>query len=95
MPDYSWIEASLRRIRDPFWAAADEKVRLLLDGALDMIEANPYSPGMPCWPYKRSNLPPNTYVAVNGGRLYIVYQVWRDYPVLALVSILDDPPLPE
>jgi hypothetical protein len=65
---------------------ADEKVRVLLDGAMDMIEANPDNPGMPCWPYKRGNLP-NAYVARAGGRLWIVYRVFLDYPVLALVNI--------
>ncbi len=91
MPTYTWLEGPLRRIRDPFWEAADEKVRMLLDGTLDMIEADPYSPGMPCWPYKRGNLH-NAYVARRGGRLWVVYQVFRDYPVLGLVAILDDRP---
>jgi hypothetical protein len=94
VPEYTWLESTLRRIRDPFREAADEKVRTLLDGALDMIEANPYNPGMPCWPYKRANVP-NAYVAHRGDRLWIVYRVFRDYPVLALVSILDDQPSPE
>ena len=90
MPEYTWLPAPLRRIRDPFREAADEKVRVLLDGAMDMIEANPYSPGMPCLPYKRGNLH-NAYVARAGSRLWIVYRVFVDYPALALVSILDEP----
>jgi hypothetical protein len=94
VPDYTWLEASLRRIRDPFLATADDKVRLLVESALDMIESNPYSPGMPCYQYKRANVP-NAYVAINGSRVWIVYRVFRDYPVLALVAILDVLPAPE
>jgi len=91
VPSYSWLPEPLRRIRDPFREAAPEKVRMLLDGAMDQIEADPYNPGMPQWPYKRGNVP-NSFIVRVGGRLWIHYQVFRDFPVLGLIAILDDQP---
>jgi len=88
-PTYTWLEPPLERIRDPFRNAADEKARLLLDGAMDQIAEDPYNPGMPHWLYKRGHLP-NSHVVRVGSRLWIVYQVFQDAPALGLVSVLDD-----
>jgi hypothetical protein len=89
MPNYQWMPKPNERILGPFLATASPDVVSIATEALEAIRQDPYDPPFPRLPYKGHDVA-NAHIAIAGnGRLWICYQIYRDYPLLALRNILE------
>lgn len=77
------------RILEAFLAEAEPGVKEISEEALEAIRLDPYDPPFPRMPYKGHDLANGHIAIAANGRLWICYQIFRDYPWLALRNILD------
>lgn len=77
------------RIVQPFLDKVDEPTKRLAEEALEQIRRDPHAPPFPTSAYKGHDLPGGRLALAGGGQVWILYQVYKDMPVIAVRNILD------
>lgn len=93
MPTWTWLPAPKKRILDPALGNLDPDIRPAVEAALEELLADPV--GFPSFPWKGADDPRPSRVAVLAGRVLFRYVVYKDFPLVGPVALVDLGALPE